>query len=340
MRKENEKIKLKKTRLFPSELLMFFSVLALFVLTVPAQSQKWKTLKQAENNSDIPAEKSIKVAAEVNISLCVSAGKVKISGWERDEIRAFVEGGTKVGFRVMQQSKTGNLPVWVMVLGFEPQDQTSADYDECLSGDDIELDIPRGASIVVKSKKSEVSISTINKARVENLGGGIFLDHIAQGIDATTYEGDVTAENSGGAISLTAANGNIFAADVAPGDIGDVFKAKTRSGAINLQSIEHRSVEVSSATGSINFTGDLLNGGVYNLNTTNGSLFLNLPENASCVVNANIGLGGFNSDLPLLNVVKGGSNQVKKLNAVLGKGEAILNLTTYSGLIKLQKAAH
>ena len=317
-------------------LFVLCSVLSSFGLTVAAQDRNWKTLKQSVNNSEIPAEKSIKAAGDVNISLCVSSGSVKINGWERDEIRAFVDGGTNVGFRVLRQSKIDNAAAWVMILGFEPQSETNAGFDECLAGEAIELDVPRGASVTVKSRKSEVSISTIDKARVENLGGGIFLDHIARGIDATTYEGDVTAENSGGAISLTATNGNVFAADIAPVDGGDAFKAKTRSGAINLQSVAYRSIEVSSATGAISFSGSLLSGGVYSLSTTNGSIFLNIPENSSCVINANLGFGKFNTILPLVNIIKGGSAQVKKLNAVMGRGEAILNLTTYSGTIKMQ----
>ena len=80
------------------------------------------------------AEKSIVVDAKVNISLCVSQGKLKINGWNRSEIRAYV-GGSEVGFKVLQKSKQNNNAVWVMVVGFDTAKKQTVNGDECLSGD-------------------------------------------------------------------------------------------------------------------------------------------------------------------------------------------------------------
>src|SRR5688500_7715183 len=49
----------------------------------PRQSGK----KQVVNESETPAEKSIATDAKVNISLCISEGKIKINGWQHDEVR-------------------------------------------------------------------------------------------------------------------------------------------------------------------------------------------------------------------------------------------------------------
>jgi hypothetical protein len=297
----------------------------------------WKVRKKIKNDNDTPAEKSIAVDANINISLCVSEGKLKINGWERNEIRAFVNGGSQVGFTILQK-KNAN-PVWVKVLGFDPTTNTNKETnsDECLSGDEIELDVPRNATVNVKSSVSEMMISSVAKVTVENGGGDVFLYNIARGIEAKTYEGDVTVENSSGAMSLFSTTGNIIAFDVSPSEIGDIFKAKTSNGAIMLKNVGQRQIEANSNSGSINFNGDFLNGGQYSFGTSNGAITLNIPQNSSSNVNASYGFGAFSSEIPLLNVVKNSPSRVQNLSAQIGTGSATLKLTTVSGAIRIKK---
>lgn len=293
--------------------------------------------RQVRNESDTPAERSIATDTKVNVSLCVSAGNVKISGWERDEVRVFVNEGSQIGFRVLQKNRQSEKPVWVMVLGFDPMTNKEVRPDECLSGDEIELDVPLNATVNIKSRESETTIESVAKARVENISGDIFLNNIAQGINATTFEGDVTVERSSGAISLTSTTGNILAFGLSPSEIGDIFKAKTSNGTISLQEIEHRQMEIRSNSGAIRFTGDFLSGGQYSFGTSNGAITLNVPLDTSCKINASFGLGVFGSDIPLKNMVRSASPGAKNLSAVMGNGDATLNLTTFSGAITIKK---
>jgi DUF4097 and DUF4098 domain-containing protein YvlB len=290
--------------------------------------------KKVYNQSDVPAEKSMAVDNRVNISLCVSEGNVKINGWQRNEIRAFVDGGSEVGFKILQ--KKNQNPVWVMVLGFDPQKTTEAGVDECLSGEDIEIDVPRGATVNLKGRETRVNIFSVNKVKIENVAGDIRLNGIAQGIEATTYEGSVTVENSSGAMKLTSTNGNIVALDAEAGDIGDAFSAKTRSGLITLQQIAHQQIEAGSNSGSIRFTGEFAMGGRYVFGTTNGSINLMVPVDSSCKITASYG-GAFHSEIPLRDVINNSASQVKTLTGNLGTGEATVNLTTFSGAIRIRK---
>jgi hypothetical protein len=290
--------------------------------------------RRAENESPTAAEKSIKTEAKVTVSLCVSEGNVRINGWERSEIRAYVNGGSKVGFKVMQKKQN---PVWVMVLGFDPQTDKEPGLDECLSGENIEIDVPRGAVINMKSRSSQIVVESVARVKVENIGGDISLNNIAGGIDAGTYQGDVTVEKSAGAITLFATTGNIVAFDVEPSEVGDSFRAKTRSGTVTLQSIGHSLVEAGSTSGSIRFNGEFASGGQYTFITNNGSILLAVPAESSCRINVNYGPGAFHSEIVLKDVQKTSGMQVQKLTALLGAGEANLNLTTYSGAIRIRK---
>lgn len=289
------------------------------------------------NDSDIAAEKSIAVDARVNVQLCVSAGKIKINGWERGEIRAFVGAGSPVGFKVLQRGKTGGAPVWVEVLGYDAAKNKEANPDECLSGDAIEIDVPRGAVVSIKSRESETTVDSVDKVTVENVGGDISLTNIRRGISAKTYEGDVTVEKSSGAMTLSAMSGNIVVLDVAPLDVGDAFKANTNSGAVIMQGAEHRQIEASTNSGSIKFTGALQNGGQYNFRAFNGAVNLSIPQNSSSKINASYGFGTFDSQIPMQNVVKSAPAAARNLSAQIGAGEAVLNLSTYSGAIRIRR---
>lgn len=296
-----------------------------------------KTVEKIENQSGVAAEKSIAVDLRVNVQLCVSEGRVRINGWERNEIRAYVDKGSEVSFKVQEKDRQSGVPVWVSVLGFEPRKTGEINSDECLSGEQIEIDVPRGAIVNVKGRTGETTISSVAKVTVDIVGGNIILSGIGQGIAAKTYEGDVTVENSGGAMNLTTTTGNIVVFDVDAREVGDVLKAKTNSGAIVLQQAAHRRIEADSHSGSIKFSGELLNGGQYKFNAFNGSINLLLAQNASGKINVSYGYGSFNSEIALQNVVKSAPANTQNLSAQIGAGDATLNLSTFSGTIQIKK---
>ena len=297
----------------------------------------WKNANRISNEGDTPAEKSIAVSANVNISLCVAEGNLKINGWERSEVRAYVSGGSQVGFTVVEKNKESSAPIWIKVLGFDPIVNKENNPDECLAGDVIEIDVPRSAVVNIKSKVNEMFIDSVAKVTVENDSGDIYFNRITRGIEARTYEGNVTVEQSSGAMSLQSTTGNIIAFDVSPGDIGDIFKAKTSNGAITLKNVGQRQIDVGSNTGTINFNGNFLNGGQYSFGTSNGSINLSIPLTSSLKIFASYGFGAFNSEIPMQNVEKNTPSRVQNFTAQMGGGDATLKLTTVSGAIRIKK---
>ena len=303
----------------------------------PFPRPNWKNANRIKNESDTPAEKSFSVAPNVSISLCVSEGNLKVNGWERSEVRAFVSDGSQVGFTIIEKGKQEAYPIWIKILGFDSATNKENNADECLSGDTIEIDVPRGASVSVKSNVSEMKFDSVAKVTVENGGGDIFFNNIARGIEARTYEGDVTVEGSSGAMSLQSTTGNIIAFDVSSGEIGDIFKAKTSNGTITLKNIGQRQIEAGSNTGSINFNGKFLSGGQYSFGTSNGSINLAIPSDSSLKMSASYGYGSFNSEVPLQNVERNTPSRLQNLSAQMGDGNATLKLTTVNGAIRIKK---
>lgn len=284
-------------------------------------------------------EKSIAVDKNVNLSLCVTQGSLKVNGWNRSEIRVFVKDGAKFGFNVQLKSPKTDMPALINLMGVDPKTKSKNPVPiECIWGDEIEIDVPVNAVVNIKGKETTTVIDTVRKASVKTIGGSINLRNIAESAVAVTYEGDVTVESSTGSMSLESTNGNVIVFDAGPNEIGDYFKAKTNSGNINLQKLDYRQVDVNSISGSVSFNGEILSGGSYDLNTTNGSIRMSVPFNTSCQVIVSYGFGTFNYDLPLKieteNIQEG---PLKRVVGKLGNGGASVRLTTNSGSIVIKK---
>jgi hypothetical protein len=284
-------------------------------------------------------EKSLTVDARVNIWMCVLTGDVKINGWDRNEVRVFVKDGSDINLNVRQKDAKTGQPVVIALTGKYPEGDKHKDkmVSECVWGNEIEIDVPRNAALTVKGQETSISIDSARKAFVKNIAGKINIRNVLEGVEAGTYEGDITINDSGGAVNLENSSGNILVFNVKPGDVGDTFKVKTSSGKLFLQDVEHRQMEASSISGSILFSGKLLGGGQYRFSTSNGLLGVTIPAESSFIVTASYGYGNFFSEIPLKVATQNNVGGAKVVTATAGTGEATLSITTNSGSIKLKK---
>jgi hypothetical protein len=284
------------------------------------------------------SERSILVDPKISISLCVTEGTVSVSGWSRNEVRAFVKKGSKFGFRVLEKSARDGRPVLISLVGLRQLASGSTVTSECIAAHEIELDVPANAAFTLKGRETATTVDTLRKVAIETAGGDISVRNVSQGVRATTFQGDVTVENSEGGMTLISSSGNIIAYGVGPSEVGDAFRAKTNGGSISLQKMEYRLADINSISGSVLFMGELLSGGSFSFNTTNGSIRLMIPHNSSCRLTAMYGFGSFDSDIPLKDKrVEAGAGPVKTLFGTLGAGDCVLRLATNSGAIAIRK---
>ena len=318
------------------------SLLAAFPLLeysqpAPRQAANAFAQKLPEMHGGDTTEKSIAVDKNVNISLCVTQGNLKVNGWNRTEVRVFIKNGTKFGFKVQEKNKQ-DIPVWIMLNSFDSKKGENSVPSECISGEEIEIDAPLNAKIDIKGQETKTTIDTVRKASVKTIGGDINLRNVAEGITATTYEGDVTVEQSMGPMMLETTTGNILVFNAGPSQIGDIFKAKTNGGNVSLQRLDYREVDVGSISGSVAYSGDILTSGTYNLNTSNGSIRMLIPATSSCQVVASYGFGNFNSEIPIkIETELIFEGPAKRMVGKMGNGGATVRLTTNSGSIVIKK---
>ncbi len=317
---------------------VLMAALSTFVISQPAITERIAKANLSDLSGNDTSEKSIMVDGGVNVSMCVTEGNLKVNGWNRKEVRVLIKDGSKFNFKVLQKDPHIGNPVWITLTGLENTKGKDPKPTECVWGDVIEMDIPIGATINIKGHETTTTIDNVKKVSVKNIGGNISLRNIRNGINASTYEGDVTVEASAGEMTLESSTGNIIAFEAAPSEIGDIFKAKTNSGAISLQHLEYRQIEVNSISGSVVFNGTILSGGSYGFSTSNGSIRLSLPLASSFRISASYGFGTFSTELPIKIITEDvHPGPVKSINGSLGTGDATLRLTTNNGSVAIKK---
>jgi hypothetical protein len=285
----------------------------------------------------VTSEKSMLVDGSVTIKLCVAEGSLKINGWRRNEVRVFVKNGRKFHLKALEKSAESGKPNWLWI-GTESTTGQPGTISGCLAGDAIEIDAPAGTSLDLRGREVSTTIDTLKKAAIDVVAGSLVLRNIHGGISAQTGRGDIIVESSTGAITLAGiGESNIVVADVKAGQIGDLLRAKTSSGAISMQRVEHRQIQANSISGSILFDGKFLSGGIYNFRTSNGSIDLVIPANSSCTFTASYGVGRFHYELPLKVITHNNSPRAQTIVAKIGTGEAAVSLSTSTGAIGIRK---
>jgi hypothetical protein len=280
-------------------------------------------------------ERAIAVDKNVNFTLCVTSGNVKINGWSRGEIRAVVREGARFGFKVQHKNTAGVADL----LSLYSVDAKGRGGSDCLWGDEIEIDAPMNATVTVKGKEIHTDVDSIRRASVYIIGGDITLSNIVEGITASTGQGDITVESSTGPMSLESTTGNVVVFDSGPREIGDNFRAKTNSGNLSLQKLGYRQVEVNSISGSVLFNGEVIDGASYMLGTSNGSIRMQIPQMTNCQLSAIFTAGNFDTEIPYKLLTENLSpGSVKNINAKFGKGgDSVIRLTTGNGNISIRK---
>ena len=283
------------------------------------------------------SEKSMIVDANVAITLCVAQGDLRINGWHRNEVRVFVKDGRQFRMDAREKSAETGKVNWLSIRTVV--EGRPAPLAQCLAGEHIEIDAPIGASFDLEAAVARTSVDSVKKIKARTRTGVISLRNISGGIDAYTAQGDVIVENSGGAIEIESTTGNIVAVEVSPGQIGDLFKARTNSGTISLQRVEHRQIHASSISGTLLFDGKFLTGGIYTFRTSNGSIMLAIPALSSCTFTTTYGEGEFHSEIPLKTLTENKTPRATIVVSRVGKGDATVNLTTSNGSIAIRKQA-
>lgn len=261
-----------------SKALLISLVFILSAVAVMAQTEK----------APQKTEEKIGAAPTATVSLCVLAGNVVVRGWDRNEVMATSNEGAHVELRRDSVGVATSKPATkIQVLVVDEGDELRQGRG-CQSSSDIDLSVPRSATVQVQTRDGGIEISGVATAYAGTQNGDINIERVTRVIEVGTIGGNVTVSNSTGRIDVNSIGGNVVVTNVKPVDPADEFEATSVSGDLELEKVAHSEVSLRTVNGSMRMVGPLVSGGRYGINTMSGDVTLSLPANASFQLNAKI----------------------------------------------------
>ncbi|MGH2569627.1 MAG: DUF4097 family beta strand repeat-containing protein [bacterium] len=205
---------------------------------------------------------------------------------------------------------------------------------ENISGTDLEIQVPRNATLTIETESAEVSIQgAAGKIGVETVSGNITVETTAgdQRVRLESVSGAVTVRGNIGDVRAESVSGKIEI-----GDAGGEIEASTTSGGIQVSGEALRYVELSSVSGSIAVDGDPAPGAELELENLSGSVGLRLSPDANAEIRVETFTGKIESDFDG-GVQNKGKETGEWLTTVVGKGGASVTISTFSGSVSLRK---
>jgi len=269
-------------------------VLAL-ILSIASATPAKNDIKVASASEKV--ERSTTVDAHASITLCVMSGKLTVRGWDKNEVRARSTDVDQLDFRRVDKAKDLSTPpsrVDVMVTA------KHSPKGDCQALADVEMDVPKGATVQVQTRDGDIYISGIAGAYAGSQNGDIVIERVSQFVEAGSVGGSISLKNSTGRINLSSAGGGVEVNNVQPLTSEDTFEVGTVSGDIQLDHVSNAKVSAKTVNGTVTMAGPLAHAGWYGFTTMGGDVVLMMPHDASFTLNAKVSeKGDIVSEFPL-----------------------------------------
>jgi DUF4097 and DUF4098 domain-containing protein YvlB len=278
--------------------------------------------------------------SRVIVSACTLSGSFTVRGWNRNEVRVRISDGVEFDLTRVGQTKSEK----ATELKVTSKGRRSTSGNSCLMFGDMEMDVPRGASVKLQTTSGDISVTEVARLSVTATSGSITLIKMQEETSANVIGGDISVRNSTGSFDLHSTGGSIDARDLAPVAATDSLTASSLSGEVNLNHVQHQRVRAKSLSGELTYSGALLPNGYYSFQNLSGEVHLSIPANSSFRLEASVGESvKISSDFNLKytqnqNVIDPGlRSDPRHVAATVGSGEASIKVSMLSGALRISK---
>lgn len=302
----------------------------------------------AHPNSASPSEtgqfdRTFTVSGPVHLEIGNGSGNVRITGGASGQVR--IHGDVRISDWWGSKDRLSD------IVAHPPIEQNGnsiriGDNRENLRNVSISytIDVPEQTEVesAVGSGNQEVR-KIRGPAKLTTGSGNLLAESIQQDAQIVSGSGNVRANSIGGELRATSGSGNVDLNDV-HGEIRSTtgsgtiaisqpagrITAKTGSGSITIRGAAN-SLTARTGSGSLNIDGNPPANSFWELHTGSGSVDLGVPSNASFRLNASVGGGSINAQIPI--VIEEQSRHA--LRARIGSGAARIEVHTSSGSIHI-----
>ncbi|MBA3356923.1 MAG: DUF4097 family beta strand repeat protein [Pyrinomonadaceae bacterium] len=262
--------------------------LVLVLVSIVGTADVWA--RAANRNDDVRSQKVERtIAAEpsVTVSICVMAGSINVHGWDKDEVSARSSDAAQIELRQKdgagQSAKALRVEVFVVDKLDEERIKTN-----CQASSELELFVPRAASVHVQTRDGEINIADIAVAVAGTQNGDNSIERVSRAVEVGSVGGSVSIKDSTGRTSVTTIGGAIEVVNLRPSAAADGFEAVSVSGDLNLEGVSHSQLNARTVSGDVHLIGPLAAGGRYGFKTMSGDITLTLPDDSSFNLSAKV----------------------------------------------------
>jgi hypothetical protein len=244
-------------------------------------------------------------------------GTVTVSTWDRDELR------------IQAEWEDGQQPVSIRQAGSTVRIRVRGDRGP--RNVDFDLTMPRGMSIAVQGIMVAVSIDgSRGNIAVHSVEGPVEVTGGIGNVAIQAVEGDVTVHGASGHIAVHSIEGHVIV-----GDSDGTVEVESVDGDVELIDIDSENIGVNVVDGDVTFQGAIHDRGRYFMSTHDGDLNIIIPDDSNARVSIATFAGELESDIPI--EIEGDISK-KRFSFTLGTGRALVELSSFDGVIRLQKA--
>jgi len=244
-------------------------------------------------------ERTVAADPSVMVSICVMSGSISVHGWDKNEVSARSSDAAQIELRQKEGAAQSGKAMKVEVFVVDKSDEERI-KSNCQASSELELFVPRAASVHVQTRDGDINISDIAVAVAGTQNGDISIERVSQAVEVGSVGGSVSIKDSTGRASVTTIGGGIEVVNLRPSATADGFEAVSVSGDLNLERVSHSKFNARTVTGDVYLTGSLAAGGRYGFKTMSGDITLTLPGDSSFNLSAKVSRNGeIISDFPL-----------------------------------------
>jgi hypothetical protein len=258
--------------------------------------------------------------ADASIRIHLAAGRLRITGWDRDSL--VVVGGIPAGGGRFYGGGSGK----GAKLGVEAQDWSGSG-----PGSTFDISVPRGARLWVKTASAAVEVSgVVGEVDLTSVNGNLTVTGNPRVLTAETVDGMVTADGPQGVLRLRAGGGSI----VVRGGGGDIT-ASTVGGSIDCAADRLERGRLETVTGPILFAGNVAPGAALEAETHSADITLRLVGTVDAeLLLASVGGVVYNRLTPKAS---GPLKSGKPVSFLLGSGGAQISARSFKGAVTVTR---
>src|SRR5882724_1185845 len=316
------------------------SFLIISVLIISCAAAAARPDKHKPKADDQEVERTSAADPKVVLTVCLGSGNITVHCWDRNQVHARMSDGMQIEF---QPSAASNAPPpKELSLGMNGEPGPSK---RCLPFGNLELDVPREATVKVQGGDAEINASGVAKVSINTQNGAVTVERVTGAIDVNTLGGEITVVNSQGAIKVHSVGGDIEVRDISPRAPEDVCEVGNVGGDITLENISHRQVKVDTVGGEVTFKSALARGGRYSFQSISGDLTLLLPPDSSFRLSATLqdepdsdfAIRYSSTDPPPPDTNRKYRPIPRKFEGTYGTGDAQISFSSFNASVHLRK---